>query len=90
MSRISRAMCVLNMLSTSTLQTGESLINFDDFKVCKGKLKKKSMYYISFKKLSPLFMKNELLNWANFKSYDFEPDVVMKNTYGDDVFLYEL
>lgn len=50
MSRISRAMCVLNMLSTSTLQTGESLVNFDGFKVCKGKLKKKSMYYISFKK----------------------------------------
>ena len=90
MSRISRAMCVLNMLSTSTLQTGESILNFDGFKVCKGKLKKKSMYYISFKKLSPLFMKKELLNWANFKAYDFEPDVVMKNTYGDDVFLYEL
>ena len=48
------------------------------------------MYYISFKKLSPLFMKKELLNWANFKAYDFEPDVVMKNTYGDDVYLYEL
>ena len=45
-------MSVLNMLSTSTLQTGESLANVDGFKVCKGKLKKKSMYYISFKKLS--------------------------------------
>lgn len=90
MSRINRAMCVLNMLTTSTLQTGESLIKFDGFKVYKGKLKKKSMYYISFKKLSPLFMKKELLNWANSKAYDFEPDVVAKNIYGDDVFFYEL
>ena len=90
MSRISRAMCVLNMLSTSTLQAGESLINFNGFKVCKGKLKKKNMYYISFTTLSKKKKKKELLNWANFKAYDFEPDVVMKNTYGDDVYLYEL
>lgn len=35
-------------------------------------------------------MKKELKDWAYSKAYDFEPDVVAKNTYGDDVFLYEL
>lgn len=90
MNRINRAMCILDMLSAGQIQTGESLANGGCFSVCDGNIKKKSLYYISFKKLFPQFMKKELKDWAYSKAYDFEPDVVMKNTYGDDVFLYEL
>ena len=83
-------MCILDMLSSGTIQTGESLANSGRFSVCDGNIKKKSLYYLSFKKLFPQFMKKELKDWAYSKAYDFEPDVVAKNTYGDDVFLYEL
>lgn len=90
MSRINRAMCVLDMLSSGAVQTGEDILKADAFKICEGNLKKKSLYYMSFKRLSALFMKRELRAWADSKAYQFEPDVVAKNTYCNDVFFYEL
>lgn len=83
-------MCILSMLSAGDIQTGECLANDGRFRVCEGNIKKKSLYYMAFHKLSPSFMKKELKDWAYSKAYYFEPDVVIKNPYGDEVFLYEM
>lgn len=89
MSRLNKTMCILAM-SSSMVYTGEKLLEDDKCTTLCGEIKKKKMYLVSFKKLSPCFINSELKQFAWEKDFSLEPDVIQKNPYGGDVFLYEL
>lgn len=91
MSRINKAFYVLDMVSTSgSIYKGSVLLGGNIQCIKRGKIKKSSFYYVSFKKLSDLFCLMQVRDWAMSHNITDEADVEYENSYGEIVYLYEL
>lgn len=90
MSRFNKALCFLAMNCNGEIYKGDVIQRANIHHVINGEIKKSAWYLMKFKKLSLCFAPQDIKDWAFNHDVTDEPDVEFVNTYGENVYLYEL
>lgn len=90
MSRISKLTYIINMIEQNVFDGKALLESGSILEIVCGEISAKDLYLLRFKKLYDNFVHNKVSNWAFSNGVSSNPDVIYKNSFGEEVYLYKL